>query len=766
MTTKAFRAGKRAPNTVFELSDVSALAGLSGDYDGQQVSLAGWHPDSTVGGGTLVWNPNRAKSDHNGGTVFSPTVPWTTTTADYLNGVGETDPAGLGVWESLTVVVDFESFGAKGDGVTDDSESIRKCVNSGFKVINKRKAEYAFAGSYIDVSVALLDIDFNGSTIMRTGGVGTIFATTSASFNLKNGTINLQNNSSNFSHTINFNNPNGDYIEENMIYKNNLLGGEISPVVSQDIDHVYVDRAKKYTAINCSYENASRQGISLVGAIDTVIIRYCVFESCYLFGVDIEPNTSTADMYNSVEISKNKFIDCGPKSEAVFVWNSGGPLGVASGDQSVMIVNNISITENEFISKSFLNVSPTRVEPFIKIEQFRNLLLAKNIYTNLDRILIASNALATEVESVRIYGDEYKKISTGNMQGNIFCYESDKLDVVGGFYRNLSASAKSTLSISANFYDSPIGIKVQKSTPCKKIENCTFDNVTNCIDTSADSVNYSIIGNKSCGDTLFITNAITQSVATGNSYDGGSNAPDQIFERITTGVSSSYSSTNGVIFNMTRNDTTTTIEDVFCEFNVYSNDSDESGLIGTYRAVKDVTNASPYTGWEWFTGSPTTYKSRLHLQFNGDLIPSRDITQDNIQNLGSPSIRWSTVYAGTGTINTSDKNLKTEIIDISSAELATAKEIKGKIKRYKFLDAVERKGDGARNHFGVIAQDVEDCFKSNGLNPNDYALFCKDTYYTIGDKVVIGDDIPLEAKKNERLGIRYDELICFIISTM
>ncbi len=117
MTTKAFRAGKRAPNTVFELSDVSALAGLSGDYDGQQVSLAGWHPGSTVGGGTLIWNPNRAKSDHNGGTVFSPTVPWTTTTADYLNGVGETDPAGLGVWETTDLEkVNQYHFGVKGVG--------------------------------------------------------------------------------------------------------------------------------------------------------------------------------------------------------------------------------------------------------------------------------------------------------------------------------------------------------------------------------------------------------------------------------------------------------------------------------------------------------------------------------------------------------------------------------------------------------------------------------------------------------------------------
>ncbi len=107
-----------------EVDDVSKLAGRTGAYDGQQISLTGWHPGSNVGGGTLVWNPNRAKSDHNGGTVFSPTVPWTTATADYLNGVGETDPSGLGVWERLGK--DFttpEEFGAIGDGITEDFPS-------------------------------------------------------------------------------------------------------------------------------------------------------------------------------------------------------------------------------------------------------------------------------------------------------------------------------------------------------------------------------------------------------------------------------------------------------------------------------------------------------------------------------------------------------------------------------------------------------------------------------------------------------------------
>ncbi len=130
MTTKAFRAGKRAPNTVFELSDVSALSGLNGDYDGQQVSLAGWHPNSTVGGGILIFDLTRPKSDHDGVLFYSPTVPFQGATTEYFSGNGETDPAGTGVWCRLNKVVTLDNCGAVGDydieagAGTDDSDAI------------------------------------------------------------------------------------------------------------------------------------------------------------------------------------------------------------------------------------------------------------------------------------------------------------------------------------------------------------------------------------------------------------------------------------------------------------------------------------------------------------------------------------------------------------------------------------------------------------------------------------------------------------------
>ena len=100
--------------------DIPDLVGIE---DGQQISLKGWHVDSDQGGGTLYWDSTKAKSDHNGGTVFSPTVPFSNT-SDYLDGVGEIDPSGFGCWvRPDSNKTGPEIFGAVGDGVIDDFQS-------------------------------------------------------------------------------------------------------------------------------------------------------------------------------------------------------------------------------------------------------------------------------------------------------------------------------------------------------------------------------------------------------------------------------------------------------------------------------------------------------------------------------------------------------------------------------------------------------------------------------------------------------------------
>ena len=122
---------------------------------------------------------------------------------------------------------------------------------------------------------------------------------------------------------------------------------------------------------------------------------------------------------------------------------------------------------------------------------------------------------------------------------------------------------------------------------------------------------------------------------------------------------------------------------------------------------------------------------------------------DNTLSLGTSGFRWTTVYATTGTINTSDATQKEQIADLTAAELAVARRIKGLFKTFKFKDAVAAKGDGARIHVGVMAQDVQAAFAAEGLDANRYGIFCSDTV----------DDVTT-------LGVRYEELLAFVIAAL
>ncbi|AOQ26880.1 tail tubular protein [Vibrio phage S4-7] len=96
------------------VNSVADLVGFSGTKDDQQISLKGWHPNSDVGGGILYWDAAKPKSEHNGGTVFSPTVPFNATTGDYLDGIGETATGGSGCWVRTDSAnyVHVDQFGA------------------------------------------------------------------------------------------------------------------------------------------------------------------------------------------------------------------------------------------------------------------------------------------------------------------------------------------------------------------------------------------------------------------------------------------------------------------------------------------------------------------------------------------------------------------------------------------------------------------------------------------------------------------------------
>ena len=141
---------------------------------------------------------------------------------------------------------------------------------------------------------------------------------------------------------------------------------------------------------------------------------------------------------------------------------------------------------------------------------------------------------------------------------------------------------------------------------------------------------------------------------------------------------------------------------------------------------------------------------------------------DNAYSLGLGSYRPTVLYAVSGTINTSDAREKQQVRTLTEAEHRAAVQCKQLIRAFKWNDAVEKKGDGARIHFGVMAQDVKAAFDAEGLDADKYGLFCYDEW-SAQEEVVDAETgfvmQPARAAGN-RFGVRYEQLLAFIIAAL
>lgn len=143
---------------------------------------------------------------------------------------------------------------------------------------------------------------------------------------------------------------------------------------------------------------------------------------------------------------------------------------------------------------------------------------------------------------------------------------------------------------------------------------------------------------------------------------------------------------------------------------------------------------------------------------------------DNAYDLGSASLRYRTVYAATGTINTSDANTKTDITDatLGSAFIDSLRPVsyKFKVGRTEVVNQVYRNSNGdvcdpsavdaqpaeiltedipgVRTHWGLIAQEVKQSADSAGVDFGGWTLADKDD-------------------PNSQQGLRYDQFVAPLI---
>lgn len=117
---------------------------------------------------------------------------------------------------------------------------------------------------------------------------------------------------------------------------------------------------------------------------------------------------------------------------------------------------------------------------------------------------------------------------------------------------------------------------------------------------------------------------------------------------------------------------------------------------------------------------------------------------NNKLRLGSPSLKWTMVYAINGTINTSDRNEKENIKELDEFSKDFIMDLKPV--SYKRIE-------GDRTHYGLIAQEVEETLDKFDLTSMDFGGLCKDVVEEDGEEKTI-------------YGLRYTEFIAPLIKTV
>ena len=138
-----------------------------------------------------------------------------------------------------------------------------------------------------------------------------------------------------------------------------------------------------------------------------------------------------------------------------------------------------------------------------------------------------------------------------------------------------------------------------------------------------------------------------------------------------------------------------------------------NGKLVTFYGDATISGHIGTVGNDLFFGSGDT--GLRILDSSNAIIPidtDSENTRDNAIDFGTGSGRFDDIYATNATIQTSDQTEKQDIAALTSTEMLVGKRISALFKTFRWKDKVASKGDNARTHTGIIAQDVQAAFYS------------------------------------------------------
>ena len=186
----------------------------------------------------------------------------------------------------------------------------------------------------------------------------------------------------------------------------------------------------------------------------------------------------------------------------------------------------------------------------------------------------------------------------------------------------------------------------------------------------------------------------------------------------------------GVAIALGRRDSVGDLDDVL----IGTSCAYSAGIGSLTFGVRDSGATAPETRWVVQATEVTT----------GDKFCFRPAVS-NTYSIGRSGYVVSEVFAGSGSINTSDRRQKDNIADPSDALMRAWGKVRVQV--FQFKDALAKKGDGARVHVGLVAQDVVEAFASEGLDAARYGLLCHDSWDDEYEDVEV-IDVPAVVNEN------------------
>lgn len=195
---------------------------------------------------------------------------------------------------------------------------------------------------------------------------------------------------------------------------------------------------------------------------------------------------------------------------------------------------------------------------------------------------------------------------------------------------------------------------------------------------------------------------------------------------------------------------------------VFGSTSYPTSIVGNSIFINGATplTSDNYTSYTYPVASHThdriTFGSQEFVGIT-NAVRASIATGDAILNLGSINYRMNTIYASVGTINTSDRNEKDLIYDLSD-------DYNNLILGLSAKSYILIKGNSGRRHLGFIAQDVEYLMNKLGMLSKDFGGFIKSPKYS--KELENGEYDTTSEIIGYSYGLRYEEFISPMVSVI